>query len=212
MITEKIMERPFLKGVVRQNHKTGYFEIKGLENEVNRKRLKKNKPLKKHSEYLRIDATVEFLEALSMEEGLPISDLVITKRGRNGGTWVHPLVFLDFALWTDVKLKVKVYKWIYDNLLAFRDNSGDSFKLQNTSLYTTYPKAFKNKYMYSKVANVISDACRVPRVKERWQTASEAQLKMRDDIHNNISLICELAPTDVWSTLTHAIERTTRKE
>jgi hypothetical protein len=201
------MERPFLQGIVKQNHKTGYFELTDFEKEINRIRYTKGLQPKKLHFYFETASSKEFLASLSIEEDIPENELRITKKGRNGGTWVHPLVFLDIALWADSELKVKVYKWIYDNLLLFRENSGESFKNYNKVLSNTYPYAFKDSSMYARVATKIRCLCGL-QPHQDWNTATESQLRLRDDIHTNIINICELAePTDVLTTLNKAMER-----
>ena len=213
MKTTQILERPFIKGTkVRQNHKTKYFNANDLLDSVNLKRSKKaNKKgkllrPKRIDSYFALQGTKEFLEELSIEENLPINELVIAKGGRNGGTWVHPLVMLDIALWSDAKLKVQVYKWIYDNLALFRDNGGDSFKEMNTALLEAYPRPFKRPYTYAQVANKIGDAVGLPREKNRWNNATEGQLKHRDKIQDALVTLAGVVP-DLNECLNMGIEK-----
>ncbi len=209
MKTEQILERPFIKGtMVRQKHKSGYFNATDFLKAVNVKRAKKGKTPKKMEDYKKNATTDEFLQELSLEDGVDITDLMVSTRGRNGGTWVHPYVMLDIALWSDAKLKVKVYKWIYDNLTLFRNNSGDNFKTMNDVLTKKYPKVMKG-YMYSKVANKIADVCEMPtNVKgmNRWNNATETELKKREQVQEAIIVMSDVSD-DLSSCINHAIKR-----
>ena len=36
-------------------------------------------------------------------------------RGKyNGGTWMHPMLFIDFAMWINPSFKYDVLKFVYD--------------------------------------------------------------------------------------------------
>lgn len=52
-----------------------------------------------------------------------------TTRGNNGGTFMHPYLFFDFAMWLNPKFKVQVIKFIFDEMVEFRNKAGDNYKL-----------------------------------------------------------------------------------
>ncbi|MEY2738680.1 MAG: Pseudoalteromonas phage Pq0, partial [Bacteroidota bacterium] len=113
----------------------------------------------------------------------------IIKGGKKGThTWVHPLLFVDIALNIDIKLKIEVYQWIYDELLKYRNDSGDSYKKMCTSLFNNCTNKSNFHRSITKTAELIKSACNV----EKWETASEDKLKLRDKIHENISLLCDV--------------------
>lgn len=59
---------------------------------------------KEPSEWLRLPSTVEYLAALERKSGkIPY---YTTRRGRNGGTWLHPKLGVRFAQWLDVDFAV----------------------------------------------------------------------------------------------------------
>jgi hypothetical protein len=69
---------------------------------------------KKVADYLRLDSTKAFLEELSNEMGLTISELVQVRKGgdcSNQGTWFHRLVAIDQARWLNPKFHVTVIIW-----------------------------------------------------------------------------------------------------
>ncbi len=108
MKTQQIMERPFCGSIIRQNHKTGFLNLNDLAQAGDKIRLEAGLPQKHLASYFQTNETKEFLKAISLEEGIPVGELKTVKRGRSGGTYAHPLVFLDVAIWYDQSLKVKI--------------------------------------------------------------------------------------------------------
>jgi hypothetical protein len=66
------------------------------------------------SDWKRLDRTQAYLEVLSHTMGYPIIELMTSEQGRNGGTWVHPMVAISCAQWISPDFEVKVSKWIYE--------------------------------------------------------------------------------------------------
>ncbi|MCP4054569.1 MAG: KilA-N domain-containing protein [Mesoflavibacter sp.] len=184
MKTEVVMSRPFMGGEVQQKSKSGFFNATAFVKLMNIKRHELGKSNFQLSQFLKSSSTLDFIEELQKEN----ERVVIKSRGRNSATWVHPLLFIDIALNVSPKLKVEVYKWLYDELLKYRNNSGDSYKKMAGSLYDRYPNK-QNFYKYiTKVANYIQDKCGV----DSWNNASQNQLYLRDKMHENISLLCSV--------------------
>ena len=63
-------------------------------------------------------------------------------RGKNGGTWMHPILFIDFAMWINPKFKVKVLKFVYDELIKCRHDAGDNYVLLSKSISKIVNNAF----------------------------------------------------------------------
>jgi hypothetical protein len=58
----------------------------------------------------------EFLDALTTDTGIPVSELIQVVKGGDPtkqGTWAHPMVMIDLGQWCDKKAHVKVTKAIY---------------------------------------------------------------------------------------------------
>lgn len=74
-------------------------------------------------------ATQEFIEAILLEENFTHRNSVYVKskasRGDNAGTWMHPILFIDFAMWINPKFKVKVLKFLHDKLIKHRIDTGE---------------------------------------------------------------------------------------
>lgn len=65
------------------------------------------------ADYYRLDVTKKFLRKLSNHLQLPLVSLVDCKRGgAHHGTWVHPLVATNLALWINSDFAVHVSDWI----------------------------------------------------------------------------------------------------
>ena len=61
--------------------------------------------------------TQRFMEALSSETGIPVSELAQRVRGGSPhlqGTWVHPQVALHLAQWLSPEFAVRVTKWVFE--------------------------------------------------------------------------------------------------
>lgn len=147
MNTNQIMIRQLANFKVEQRTKDGYFNLTGLLkswNEVNdsKKELK---------DYFDNKATQEFIKALADEENLhgEKSPYVKSKAraDRGGGTWGHPLLFIDFAMWLNPTFKVKVLKFVSDQMLSYRNEAGEAYKALASAVSRIVPKNTIREYM-----------------------------------------------------------------
>ena len=110
---------------VEQRTKDGYFNSTELLKAWNAA----NSSCKEIKDYLSNKATQEFIKALCEEENLNRDNSpYLATRGKNGGTWMHPLLFIDFAMWLNPTFKVKVLKFVSDQMLSYRNEAGDAYK------------------------------------------------------------------------------------
>lgn len=182
MKTNQIMEREFLGDVVRQEHKTGFFCMNDLLSIGNKYRKSIGVTKARWDVYHKASKTKEFITHLINSKNM--ADVVKTSRGRNSETWLHPLVFFDFAMWLSPEFKIKVYEWLYDNLIVFRDESGESYKKMGRLIQGKYG-AGKVGLLITETARAIKNECKVT----DWNKADEEQLKKRDSIHKNITIL-----------------------
>ena len=76
---------------------------------------------KQWNDYWRTDRSTEYLEALSAETGISVSNLCLTtKGGAYQGTWVHPRVAVDLARWTSAPFAVWMDGWFLEELSGGR--------------------------------------------------------------------------------------------
>lgn len=184
MKTEVVISRPFMGSLVEQKSKSGMFNATDLIKIANIKRRELGQSNFNLSQFLKQKSTLDFIEELQKEN----ERVLLKGRGRKASTWVHPLLFIDIALAINPKFKVEVYKWLYDELLKYRNDSGESYKKMAGAIYnrTTQKNSF-HKYI-TKVAKYIKNNCGV----EDWNKCTEKQLYLRDKMHENIALLCSV--------------------
>lgn len=185
MKTEVLMKRQIFDGEIKQKSQSGFFSATDLVKYGNRWRVGNHLPSFNFSSWLNTTSTKEFISELERVHG---DKVCIMGRGKGHDTWVHPYLFIDLALAISPKLKVEVYSWLYDELLKYRNFSGDSYKKMCGALFvaTKSPSTFTRDIM--KLAEIIKLECGV----KNWQAASEDQLRLRDRIHENIALLTEV--------------------
>jgi hypothetical protein len=166
MKTAQIMNRDLHGFSVRQNHKTGMFNANDLLDAHNESHPKSPKRL---DVYLKTNSTMEYLEFLERKSnsrcerdlksedqqllfsGLKVkrpTNVIKTSRGRvNGGTWMTPNLFLDFAMWLSVEFKDWAIECAKDRLIQFRDDAGESFKEVNNALSITMGEQRQIEYI-----------------------------------------------------------------
>ena len=72
---------------------------------------------KRWNDYATNQSTKEFIKALAIDTGIPVSNLIQIIRGGykdHQGTWVHPQVAVHLAQWLSPEFAVKVSRWVYD--------------------------------------------------------------------------------------------------
>jgi len=101
---------------------------------------------------------------------------------------MHPLLFIDLALAISPKLKIDVYKWLFDELIKSRNGSGDSYTKMCGALFAHHKDGRTYKRSIKWLANKIRFSCGA----KDWQTATEEQLKLRDKIQTNIAELAKI--------------------
>ncbi|MDX5586183.1 MAG: KilA-N domain-containing protein [Aureibaculum sp.] len=189
MKTQVLMKRELFGSEIEQQSKTGFFNATDLVKIGNKWRNSRNLPIFNFSAFLNNGKTKEFIEELNNKY-----DIVISKgKSKNSKTWVHPLLFIDIALAINPKLKVEVYEWLFDNLIKFRNDSGDSYKEMSAAIWQRFQNKREFPKYITRIANYIRKSCDVT----DWNNASEEQLKLRDKIHYSIKTLTNvLTSTD----------------
>lgn len=155
MKTNNVMIRPMGQFKVEQRTKDGMFNATALLNQWN----ESSGQQKQMVHYFDNIGTEEFINALMKEEKLKERNSVYLKsRGKyTGGTWMHPLMFIDFAMWLNPTFKVKVLKFVYDQMIQYRNDAGDAYKELGTAISKVVDKSFMAAAMsnISKAINYI---------------------------------------------------------
>lgn len=153
MKTNQIMKRNLADFVVEQRTVDGMFNATELLRQWNNpKNLNTQNigDLKKKDidDYFNTKSTREYIKALTEEENLSDKNpAYISVRGKYGGTWMHPLLFIDFAMWLNPTFKVKVLKFVSDQMLSYRNEAGEAYKELASAVGKVVPKQYMRKYM-----------------------------------------------------------------
>ena len=99
--------------------------------------------VKKIGDYLRLKETKEFVKALMEEPEFTKGNSPYVKskasRGENAGTWLSPIMFIDFAMWINPAFKVKVLKFAQDEMIKFRNLAGDAYSTMCRAVCSILP-------------------------------------------------------------------------
>lgn len=202
MVSEVTMRRELFNMSISQKSKSEFFSATDLIKAGNKWRMANSLPGFDFSQYLQRQSTKEYIIELEKKYGI----VKISARGRGQHTWVHPLLFIDIALSISPTLKIEVYEWLFDKLIKFRNDSGDSYKEMCGALYTRSSnlREFPNKI--TDIAREIKSAIGV----KDWESASQEQLELRDKIHRSIKLLCRVL-TDINQIVRIGIEEHIKK-
>lgn len=145
--------------------------------------------------YFENSTTKEFINALLEEEmkdrktdEISLSDLYVKRRGIFGGTWMTPLLFIDFAMWLNPSFKVKVLKFVYDELLRYRNEAGDAYKEMCSSVASILDKKQNTTMCISKVARALNYIVYNQHETEiRNKQAEESKVKELSELEKEIS-------------------------
>lgn len=84
------------------------------------------------NDYVRLDSTQEYLKAISVDAGIPVSDLLLSvKSSTDQRTWAHPEIAIDFAQWVSVPFRI----WANRTLKSVIDGT-----VQNTASIQIKPE------------------------------------------------------------------------
>jgi hypothetical protein len=71
---------------------------------------------KRWSDYRESDRCQLYLDALSQTTEIPVFDLIQSRQGHGGGTWVHPQVAVDLARWISAPFAVWMDGWFLESV------------------------------------------------------------------------------------------------
>jgi hypothetical protein len=75
---------------------------------------------KQWSKYRESDRCQTYLDALAETSGIRMFDLIESRQGQGGGTWVHPQVAVDLARWISAPFAVWMDGWFLESLQQAR--------------------------------------------------------------------------------------------
>jgi len=184
MKTQVLMKRMLFGNEISQQSKTEFYSLTDLVKAGNKWRALNDLEQFSIQSFLQNKSTQDFITELKKQYG----EVKINSKGKNQHTWVHPFLFIKVSLAINPKLEIEVYKWIFDELLKYRNDSGDSYRKMAGALYENSKNKSTFHLSISKTAQMIQNACNV----HDWNKATEEQLKLRNKIHDNIALLSDV--------------------
>lgn len=184
MKTQVIMKRELFGKQIKQQSKTEFFSATDLINIGNQWRIVNGFKPFNLSLYLKGKAFTEFKNEMQNKYG----EVMTSGRGRNSQTWVHPILFIDIALAINPKLKIEVYEWLFDSLIKYRNESGDSYKEMSSALW----QRWENKRTFAGFIQDTAKNIKTAIAVVEWENATEQQLDQRNKIHFSIKILCNV--------------------
>ena len=141
MKTNVTMLRKMGEFDIEQRTQDGYFNATILLKQWNYK----TGIQKRITHYLELQSTKDFIQTIDEDslgrdhaDSCKTISYIITRGNKSKGienqVWMHPYLFMDFAMWINPKFKLTVIKFIYDQLIQFRHNAGDYYKTLNKAI------------------------------------------------------------------------------
>lgn len=94
-------------------------------------------------DWLRLEHTKEAIEHLSLKTGIPIIKLVESRRGRYGGTWIHPRLSIRFAIWLSHDFGYLVEDWVGEWM---KEGKAPAPVYRLTGVLLNYPKGWTEHF------------------------------------------------------------------
>lgn len=194
MKTNQLMKRPMGQFEVIQRTSDGFFDGAYLLYQWKRTNPKCKDTVKDFIEQTKVQSFLSELEKEMGDNAQPqkwdMANLqsVILVKGRNtknGRTkdqvWMHPYLFIKFAMWINPKFELQVIKFVYDELIKNRHLAGDNYNVL-TSAIATLPNAD-----YREIANAINWIVFNRIGKNLRQSATQEELKELSDVEHSVA-------------------------
>ena len=135
---------------VIQRTSDGYFDGNALLYQWNKSGIGK----REMKRFLESATTVEFMKTIEKRESQQIAlvrngdfQTVITSKSRSTKSgrvpdkvWMHPFLFIDFAMWINPEFKYDVIQFVYDQLIKYRNDAGDTYRDMASAIAKIAPK------------------------------------------------------------------------
>ena len=194
MKTNQLMKRDFMDSQITQRTKDSFFNATELLSLFN----SNNDKVKHFHHFWENQNTQQFLETLEKDLNDNIRNSVYLKshestRGKGGGTWMHPYLFVKFAMWLSPEFELQIIKWVYDNLIQVRNNAGDYYKQMCDSIQNNY-LALKgekpNPFVFINEAKFLNQLCYNSNEVGKRNELNETELRLLNELQKlNINLI-----------------------
>ena len=191
MKSNQIMKRPMGQFEVLQRTCDSYFDANALLTQWNSIKGNPQRAMARLFESENVKSFIEALkEDLRQNAHMQYGDIEVVKeiKSRNtskgktkGQVWMHPYLFIKFAMWINPKFEVQVIKFVYDELIKNRCLAGDNYNVL-TSAIATLPDSD-----YKQVATAIQWIVFNRTGKSLRQQATQEQLREISDIEHSLA-------------------------
>lgn len=194
MKTNLVMKRQMGQFEVLQRTSDGYFDGAALLYQWKKSNPKCKDSVKDFLEQVKVQSFLSELESEIGNNAQPqkwdMANLqsvrnIKGRNTRNGRTkdqvWMHPYLFIKFAMWINPKFELQVIKFVYDELIKNRHLAGDNYNTL-TSAIATLPDAD-----YREVAKAIQWIVFNTTGKNIRQTATQDELKEISEIEHSLA-------------------------
>lgn len=210
MKTNVVMIRKMGQFNVPQRTQDGYFDGSELLRQWNS--VPKN-PERAINRFLESPNTKEFIDTIQadsqtafMQNGDFQSVIIIKGRNtKNGRTkdqvWMHPYLFIDFAMWLNPKFKLEVIRFVHDQLIEFRHSSGDNYKGLTSAVSRL------NGVNYSLLAKGLNHVIFGKHEEGLRQIATQDQLKQLTELQSKLAFAIDMGYIKSFDELINELRR-----
>jgi hypothetical protein len=196
METNVVLSRKMGGFEITQRTTDGFFDGNALLAQWN---LDGNNTRRRLDDFLNYKSTKEFIDEIAKSHVRNIAkgdiQIVTRQKGRmtiSGRTsdkvWMHPFLFIDFAMWINPTFKVTVIKFVYDELIKFRNDAGDAYREMSAAVAKITPKK-EIPVAISKIAQGLNYICFGEHEKEIRNRQGEDKMKELVKLEQEITLL-----------------------
>ena len=193
METTVVLSRKMGDYAITQRTSDGYFDANALLSQWN---AVKENPTKRMAHFTENANTNEFISTIhSRNSDNAEFQTLITSKGRmtiHGKTsdkvWMHPFLFIDFAMWLSPGFKYDVIKFVYDELIKQRNEAGDAYRELASAVVKIAPKKDIPTAM-TKIAQALNFVCTNRHEKEMRNQMDETTMKEMVKLEQDVTLL-----------------------
>lgn len=222
MKTSVVMTRKMGEFDVFQRTSDWFFDANALLTQWNED---KSKPRRKMVEFFENEGVKAFISELEKELGTAKTQLIdnqqcpktdlgdnqivsIIKGRRNkfglkepDKYYMHPYLFIKFAMWLNPRFEVQVIKFVYDELIKNRNIAGDNYKILSASA-SIFPDVD-----YSKIAQGLNFIVFNRHQTNIRNTATAEQLSELHELENKLSFAIDMGLINDYPTLIRTMRK-----
>lgn len=191
----QIMHRNIKGFPVRQRTDNMFINATDTLKAYNRMRGPENN-IKYLPDYLRLSSTQEFMRVIENTEDplyLKPDKLIITQRGKYGGTYMHPYLYIDFCMWLSPLFKYWAVGVVHDKLIQLRKDNVDAYKRLTRAIKTHIPGGHQK---YSNEIMMINELAYGRQVKDRRDISDEDELNLLKQLQISDEFLIQKGVTD----------------